>query len=63
MSIARRPPKRYESSAHAYRVLILSGPLVAFASLPRSYDPKMEGASLVNCHGLVTDKDKNIYLT
>jgi hypothetical protein len=24
---------------------------------------KMEGASLVNCHGLVTDKDKNIYLT
>ena len=24
---------------------------------------KMEGASLVNCHGLVTDEDKNIYLT
>jgi len=24
---------------------------------------KMDGASLVNCHGLVTDKDKNIYLT
>jgi len=24
---------------------------------------KMEGASLVNCHGLVTDKAKNIYLT
>ena len=38
------------------------GPL---AALPvyRSCDPKMDGASLVNCHGLVTDKDKNIYLT
>jgi hypothetical protein len=24
---------------------------------------KMDGASLVNCHGLVTDKDNNIYLT
>lgn len=24
---------------------------------------KMEGASFVNCHGVVTDKDKNIYLT
>ena len=24
---------------------------------------QMPGASLVNCHGLVTDKDKNIYLT
>merc|ERR1740117_630753 len=23
----------------------------------------MKGASLVNCHGLVTDKDKNIYVT
>jgi hypothetical protein len=24
---------------------------------------QMKGASLVNCHGLVTDKDNNIYLT